>query len=111
MRNKILIIHKLQICLQRSQNLEFFFRLRKDENNADLCQKKQIKLKNKIDNLIERAIDDWLLDANNTIDRINKANLKLKNAINNIENDIDVANNVLKAISQIDDVIAIATHL
>lgn len=111
MKEKILAIHKLQICLQRSQNLEFLLRFNGDENNADLCQKKNIKLKNQIDDLIQEAMNTWLLNANKDIEKINISNLKLKKAINDIENNINVANNIVEAIGHIDDVIKIATKL
>ena len=104
------IIHSLQVTLQRSQNLELNLRFRNNKNAQEIADKNKI-LSQQIDKLIVEAMQNWLVNAKKTTNNIKKINTDLQRAITNVRKQKKEAENIVKAIGLVDDVISIATSL
>ena len=104
-------IHSLQVALQRSQNLELTLRFRRDNENVKEIEKRNIKLRKQIDKLIVEAMQDWLVDAQDVTKEIKKSNMNLQRAITSVKKKKEEAENIVKALGLVDDVLSIATSL
>ena len=104
-------IHSLQVSFQRSQKLELVLRFRGDDENVKKIEKKNKNLSKLIDKLIIEAMQDWLVDAKEVEKKIKNANTNLQRAITSVKQKKNEAENIVKALGLIDDVISIATSL
>lgn len=104
-------IHSMQLTLQRSQKLEFRLRFEGDSVNASALETKNKELRRQIDKLIVKAIENWLKDAQVVTNDIKRANTDLQRAITNVKNKKQEADNIVKALGLVDDVISIAKSL
>lgn len=106
--DKEVTIQKLLIAQQRLQSLVLIFNLREDEEKSSQVQGKLDELSEQIDILIVEAMQDWLADAKTVIEDISTANSNMRKAITNIRNDKKEADNFIKVIGFIDDILLIA---
>lgn len=104
-------IQNLLVTLQRSQNLELNLRFRNDIENVKEIAKKNKQLNKQIDKLIVEAMQEWLVDAQVITNKVKKANTNLQRAITNVKKKKKVAQNIVKAIGLVDDVLSIGKSL
>jgi len=105
------IIGQLQITYSKGNDLRVSLLLADKAPDAQTVQKKNRVLEQQIDGLISRLLDQWGVDAGSVIEDGRKRNRQLQGMIRDIENQIDVANKVIKAIGFIDDAIATAKKI
>jgi hypothetical protein len=85
-------------------------RLRFQEKIAEAQQVKDAcdRLTDEIDALTGQLMGEWLGNATKVIDDLNKRSTKIDNAVAAIKKKVKIAQNVVKLIGAIDDVVAIA---
>jgi seryl-tRNA synthetase len=108
---KMKAIHSFQVCLQRSQKLEMILRFRKNTDKVKEIEEKNKNLTKKIDKLIIEIMIEWLMNAQETTINIKKINTNIERSITQIKKKKKEAENIVKAIGFIDDVINIASKL
>jgi hypothetical protein len=105
------IIGQLQITCSKGNDLRVGLLLADKGPEAESVQKKNRVLEREIDRLIARLLDQWGVDAGSVIEDGRKRNRNLQGMIRDIENQIDVAKKVIKAVGLIDDAIATAKKI
>ena len=105
------LIQYLDRARMKAGRLAMTLRFQNREAEAGKIQKKQKKLARQIDVLMAAAMKDWAGDATKIIADITKANRYLQNAIRDINHKNDVAGNVTRALSRLDQVINLARGL
>ena len=105
------IIGQLQITSSKGNDLRVGLLLADNASDAEKVQKTNRGLEREIDKLIAHLLDQWGVDAGSVIEEGRKRNRQLQGMIRDIENQIDVANKVIKAIGFIDDAIATAKKI
>ena len=81
------------------------------KDDAEKVKTKTNKLSKKVDSLLSALMQDWIGLAKLTIESIKKTNENLQKTIRDINKDVEVAKNIVKAIGYLDDVIMIAANL
>jgi hypothetical protein len=77
-------------------------------DEADKIRPGNTRLSREIDILIGQMMDEWLGDADRTMKDLTAVNAKLEAAVAEIKKQINVAQNVVKALGLLDDAVAIA---
>lgn len=75
---------------------------------ADTVSKKTKNLSKQIDKLLGQLIDDWNGSTDQVIKSIRNNNASLQKSMNQIQEKIEVADNIVKAIGYIDTALKIA---
>lgn len=110
-RNKEAMIDALLESKRKGFRLEITLRFQGKAAEADEVKAKTRKLSRKIDDLLVRAMEDWLGNAAALIKTMKNTNAKLQASIRDIKKRIKVAQNVVKAIGFLDDAIDVAVKL
>ncbi len=105
------VVQRLLVAKQRANTLEIRLLLKGKEDEANKVRKKSKALTRQTDKLLGQLMDEWLGEATQVIQGIKTANAALQTAITKIKNNVEIAQNVVKAIGLIDDVIVIAKGL
>lgn len=105
------IINDLLVTKQSGHRLEIALRFKGKANEANDVKRKTDELTDKIDDLLGQVMEEWSGQSKEIIAEIVKANSSLKAAINDIKRDLEIAENVVKAIGYIDDAVAIAAEI
>ncbi len=111
MQNKNDILDLLSVASNKASYLRAI--CLEQGNNADAAKfkKRRNRLRVEIDELLEEVYQDWIGDANELKTNIDNANNDLKKSIDDIEQKINTAQNIVKAISYLDKMIEIASKV
>lgn len=102
------VLGSLMNAHRQGQLAEVSLRLQGKPDEADKIKPGNTRLSGEIDTLIGQMMDEWLGDADRTVKELTAANAKLEAAAAEIKKQINVAENVVKALGLLDDVVAIA---
>ena len=105
------LLDKLSVCLNRAHWARLTCEARGRSADAAKFDKRISRLQLEIDRLIQELLNDWTGSAAKLKDNLDAANAGLRDAIADIEQSVKTAQNVVKAIGYIDDVLAIAADL
>jgi len=105
------VIESLLDARQLAQSLEFFLRSQGRTQEADRVWEDNQRLQVEIDTLIGRTMDEWGKEAEAITATLNVAVDQLSEAIKKIKQKIQVAENVVKAIGLIDEILKILKPL
>ena len=105
------MIQRFLVTKQKAHNLEIDLRFKGKSEDADKVAKKTAELSGKIDALLVSVIDNWLGRKDVIIQGIKEANTSLQKSIRQIQNDVETAKNIERAIGYIDDVVVIAAKI
>ena len=109
--NKRVLIQNIRKSIRNGDDLEVELLLKGKNEEAEKIRKKtdELVLENKA--LIAALMKEWLGTVAEIEGNLQNINAGLKAVIQNIKGDIEIAQNVVKAVGFIDDAIGIATKL
>ena len=101
-------VRKLSITRQKAASLRARLKLLKENDKADEVSKRITKLDKRIEQLILAMMKAWKNNAKVRIEEIGQSNKRIQTAINGVKDRNKRAQQIVKAIGLIDDVIGIA---
>jgi hypothetical protein len=109
--NKRVLIQNIRKSIRNGDDLEVELLLKGKNEEAEKIRKKtdELVLENKA--LIAALMKEWLGTVAEIEGNLQNINAGLKAVIQDIKGDIEIAQNVVKAVGYIDDAIGIATKL
>ena len=110
-KHKAAIIRGLIVTKQKSHLLELDLKFAAKFADARDQAESSKRLSRQIDRLLGQAMDAWSGRGKTTVTNIKTANASLQRAIREIGKDIRTAQNIVKALGLVDDVVAIAAKL
>lgn len=110
-QSKIELIEALERTKSKAHRLSLTLRFQKRDKEARQVSARTKQLSRRIDDLLAAAMKEWLGNAAAHKQRLARANNRLQRAIRDIEKNSDVAGNVAKALSCIDDAVRTASLL
>jgi hypothetical protein len=105
------ILDQHLICSRKADHLEITLIFQGKTDEAEQVGDKNKLLRDEIDALLGSLMDEWLGQAELVGHDLRLANTNLQRRIKDIKDKINVAENVVKALGYIDDVIRIAKKL
>jgi sugar-specific transcriptional regulator TrmB len=82
------------------------------DDDAEEVKAKNTELSEKVDNLLSNIMKDWIDDtALGVAKELQKINRKIQDTISDIKKDIEIAKNVVKILSYLDEAIKFAIGL
>lgn len=78
---------------------------------ADEVKKKALVLSDRIDDLLGKSMDKWVIDTKSLLNNLKTVNNEIKDSIDKIKKSIKTAENVVKFLKNIDKVIDIASKI
>ena len=101
------IIQQLLASKTKAYQAEVKLLLKQKPNEAAEIKSHGKELSRRIDNLIAETMSDWIGNANKLISDVKLINKKVQRSINDINNNVNVAGNVVKLVGFIDDVVEV----
>lgn len=111
MTEKQKIIQCLLATKTKAYQAEVILLLKKKPVLADEVKTHGKELSRKIDLLIKESISDWLGEAEDIISSVKMTNEKIQRSIRGIQKDVKVAENVVKIVGFIDDIVKIVATI
>lgn len=105
------VIRGLLVAKQEAHSVEISLRFKGQNGQADQIAAKAKKLSDAIDTLLGQVMRDWVVETEAVVGDIDQANVSLQSSIQEIQNGINVAQNIVKALGYVDDVVAIAAKI
>ncbi|VVN72735.1 hypothetical protein PS718_00525 [Pseudomonas fluorescens] len=105
------IIQQLLTSKTKSYQAEVKLLLKLKPDEANVVKNHGKELSRKIDNLIEKTMSEWIGSADEIITDVKLINKKMQSIINDINKDVNVAENVVKLVGFIDDVVEIVNAI
>lgn len=105
------VIQRLLIGKQKAHILETSLRFKGEGEEADKVAQKANELSNQIDILLAQVLGDWLGQTDAIVQEVKIANSSLQQSIRKIRQGVKSAQNLVKAIGFLDDLIATATQI
>ena len=105
------LIAQLQVTFSKGTDLVMELLLAGETEQAEAARKKNRTLEKQIDQLLIHLLDRWATDVKGAVEDGRARNRKLQAAIRDIQNDVDRANKVIKALGHVDDAIATAKDI
>ncbi len=109
--NKMTLIRNIRKCIRNGSDLEVELLLKGKNEEAKKVRKKTDELVAENKALIADLMKEWLGTVGEIEGNLQNINAGLKAVIQDIKKDIEIAENVVKAVGYIDDVTGIATKL
>jgi hypothetical protein len=107
MTKKQEIIQTLLAAKTKAYQAEVKLLLKRKSTEAKAVQTHGKQLSRVIDQLIGQTMGDWVVDAEIIIKEVKSTNRKIQRTINDIQNDLNVAKNVVKIVGFIDEIVTI----
>jgi hypothetical protein len=108
---KNLLLDRLSVCYNRTNYLKVLCEEQELTNDAKSFGRRKDRLKVEIDGLLQDLYHEWIGEANAIRKKLDESNKAVDKAVKDIEQKIKTAQNIVKALGHIDDVIKIATDL
>jgi len=105
------LLDKLSVCYNRVNYLKLLCDEANKPDEAAQFDRRKARLKVEIDGLLRDLYENWIGNANSLKTSLQNSNNGVEASIKEIEGDIKVAENIVKAIGYIDDVIKVAAAL
>jgi hypothetical protein len=109
--NKQEVIQRLLVGKQKAHILETSLRFEGKGEEADKVALKASDLSNQIDTLLAQVLEEWLGQTDAIIQAVKTANTALQQSIRKIQQGVKTAENLVKAIGLLDDLIATASQI
>ena len=109
--DKNLLLDRLSVCYNRTNYLKALCEEQALTDEAARLDRRKARLKLEIDGLLLDLYQDWMGDAQKLKGKLDESNKAVDKAVKDIEQKIQTAENIVKAIGYIDDVIEIAADL
>src|SRR5262245_9007167 len=97
------VIGRLLVTNQKAHILEISLRFKGQNDQAEEVAQKSRELTDQIDLLLGQVMVAWLGQAGTILQEVQKANASLQASIRQIQNEVNIAQNLVKAIGFIDD--------
>lgn len=110
-QSKIELIDALERTKSKAHRLALTLRFQNREKEARQVSSRAKKLSRRIDDLLAAAMEEWMGSAAAHRTRLSRTNTRLQRAIRDIERNRNVAANVVKALSCLDDALRAASLL
>ena len=107
MTKKQEIIQQLLASKTKAYQVEVKFLLKQKPNEANEVKTHGKELSRRIDNLIAETMSDWIGNADKLISDVKLINKKVQRSINDINNNVNVAGNIVKLVGFIDEIVEI----
>lgn len=105
------LIAQLQVTYGKGTDLVMELLLAGDREQAEAARKKNRALEKQIDGLLANLLERWSGDVKGAVEDGRARNRKLQAAIRDIQNDVDLANKVIKALGHLDEAVATAKNI
>ena len=106
------LLDKLSICYNRVNYLKILAEEKKSSPDViTQIDRRKNRLKTEIDMLLRDLYTNWIGDAVQLKKSVDNSNKGLNQCITDIEKDISIAQNIMKALGYVDDVIKLAGGL
>ncbi|MFZ3091163.1 MAG: hypothetical protein WA240_11145 [Nitrospirota bacterium] len=105
------LLDNMSICYNRINYLKI---ISEEKNQPDMTaqlERRKNRLKIEIDGLLRDLYATWIGDAAQLENKLTNTNKELNSCIAEIEKDINFAQNIVKALGYVDDVIKVAADL
>jgi hypothetical protein len=102
------ILESLINSRRQGQLAELALRFQKKTDEAEKIWEENARLSTEIDILLGQMMEEWLGSADQAIKKLTAASTNLEAAVADIKKQINVAQNVVKVIGLLDDVVGIA---
>ena len=102
------VLESLMSTHRQGQLAEVSLRLQGKPDEADKIKPGNTRLSGEIDTLIGQMMDEWLGNAGPTMKDLTAVNGKLAAAVADIKKQINVTQNVVKALGLLDEAVAVA---
>ncbi len=107
MTKKQEIIQQLLASKTKAYQAEVKLLLKQKPNEANEVKNHGKELSRRIDNLIAETMSDWIGNADKLISDVKLINKKVQRSINDINNNVNVAGNIVKLVGFIDEIVEI----
>jgi hypothetical protein len=107
MTKKQEIIQQLLASKTKAYQAEVKLLLKRKPEEADKIKDHGKELSRKIDDLISQTMSDWIGNGDTIINDVKSINSKIQRSIRGVQNDVNVANNIVKMVGFIDEVVEI----
>lgn len=107
MTKKQEIIQQLLASKTKAYQAEVKLLLKRKPDEANEIKDHGKELSRKIDNLIAETMSDWIGNADKLIGDVKLINRKVQRSINDLNNNVNVAGNVVKLVGFIDETVEI----
>jgi hypothetical protein len=111
MTKKQEIIQQLLTSKTKSYQAEVKLLLKQKPDEASLVKNHGKELSRRIDNLIGETMSDWTGSSEEIVAGVKLINKKMQSTISEINKDVNVAENVVKLVGFIDDVVEIVNAI
>jgi len=108
---KNLLLDRLSVCYNRTNYLKIVCEENKALDEAAQFDRRKARLRIEIDGLLRDLYHNWIGDAQTLKGKLDDSNRALDKCISNIEADIKTAENIVKAIGYVDNIIKVAVDL
>jgi len=108
---KLEFVQRLLATKQKASALEITLRFKGEKEEANQVKESNSKLQSQIDKLLGMIIDDWSTQGAQITDEIKGLNTKLQRKIASIRNNVNRAQNIVKAVGLIDNAVALAANV
>ena len=108
---KNLLLDRLSVCYNRTNYLKIVCEETKALDEAAQFDRRKARLRIEIDGLLRDLYHNWIGDAKALKEMLDVSNRALDKCIKNIEADTKTADNIVKAIGYIDNIIKVTVDL
>lgn len=105
------LLDNMSICYNRINYLKIISEEKSQPDMTAQLERRKNRLKIEIDGLLQDLYASWIGDAAQIKTNITNTNKELNRCIAEIEKDINFAQNIIKALGYVDDVIKVAADL
>jgi hypothetical protein len=105
------IIQRLLITKQKAYMTEMLLRFRGMSDEADNVAERAARLSNVIDSMLGKVMEAWTGQVKQIVDSIRGKNTSIQTSIREIQKGVNIAQNTVKVIGYVDDVIEIAAKI
>lgn len=106
-KSKTAIAQRLIVTIQNAKHAELTLIQKGEAQAAKKLEQKTKALTKQVDKLIQSAMKDWLNEADELATQVKSMNARIKTLRTKIANDIKRAENAVKLIGLVDDVISL----
>lgn len=105
------LLDRLSVCYNRANYCKMLCDEKGNKEQAAQCDRRKKRLMVEIDGLLQDLYQDWIGRAEQLKPKLDKANTEIDKLIEKIEKDIECAQNIVKIIGYIDDVVKLAADM
>ena len=101
------LIHQLLVAKSQAYDAESYLLLKQMPYEANVVKNHGKELSRRVDSLIAEIMSDWIENSDRIIIHVYSINKELERCITDIEYDVNVAENIVKLVGFIDEIVKI----